>query len=163
MLFLVFACCCDYWKGKIPNLLLVIIFLFGLGHHIIQKDMAGLILFMTVVFTVMLLLYPLFKIGVIGAGDVKLYGVCAGYLPCEKILLFLFLSLLIAAIISVFKMIKESNAVERIHYFCDYLFSVISTGKIGLYPENEQEKKKASICLAGPILGSILLYMGGFY
>ena len=49
---------------------------------------------------VIALLYPLFKISAVGAGDVKLLGAAAGYFPFEKIFLFAFVSLLIAAIIS---------------------------------------------------------------
>lgn len=161
--FLLIACCCDYWKGKIPNLLLVFMFIVGWGQSLIGEGLQEVIAFPVECAIVMLLLYPLFKIGALGAGDVKLYGVCAGYLPREKFLFFFFLSLLIAAVISLVKMIRESNAVERIFYFCEYLINVIRTGRFRLYIENEKERKAVSICLAGPILGSVLLYMGGVY
>ncbi len=160
---LVVACCCDYWKGKIPNLLLILMLLVGCGQQIADSGAIEGAIFGAESVCVMLLLYPLFKIGAIGAGDVKLYGICAGYLPFHKFLFFFFLSLLIAAIFSLIKMIRESNAMERIYYFCDYVLHVLRTGKIQLYIENEKERKAVSICLAGPILGSVLLYIGGVY
>ena len=54
-------------------------------------------------------------------------GVTAGYLPAEKILGFLFCSLLVAALISLFKILR---------------------------------KAKGGVRLAGPVLVSILLFLG---
>ena len=59
------------------------------------------------------LLYPFFKLGALGAGDVKLLGICAGFLQYDKILQFLFFSLLAAAIFSLIKLIRERSAGER--------------------------------------------------
>lgn len=157
------ACFCDYWKKKIPNVLLLAMFLFGLGQQIPENGGGGGILFAVRCVGVWLVLYPLFQIGAMGAGDVKLYGICGGCLPGEKFLFFFFVSLLIAALISLLKMIYEGNMIERLRYFGDYVFSVLSTGQIRLYIENERERRKAGICLAGPILASVLLGMGGVY
>lgn len=160
---LAIACVFDYRKGRIPNWLLLIMLAVGWGYSGVAEGIRGILLYPLECAGVMVLLYPFFKLGVLGAGDVKLYGICAGYLPGDKFLLFLFLSLLIAAIISLIKMIKECNAVERIVYLCEYLLEVIQSGKFRLYIENEKERKASGICLAGPILCSALLYVGGVY
>ncbi len=163
MLFLVIACYCDYRKRKIPNLLVIFMLIIGGCQQMAEMGGAGGFWFVMRCVGIILLLYPLFRIGAIGAGDVKLYGICAGYHPGEKFLYFFFVSLLIAAIISLLKMLRESNVRERIGYFLDYVFSVIQTGKFQLYIQNETEWRKASICLAGPILFSVLLGVGGVY
>lgn len=163
IILLAVACGYDYRKRRIPNFLLIIMFVIGWGNALICEGFREAIIFLVEGMVVMLVLYPLFKIGALGAGDVKLYSVCAGYLPREKFLYFFFLSLLIAAVISLIKMVKECNAIERIAYFCEYAVDVMRQGKFRLYIENEKERKAASICLAGPILGSVLLYMGGVY
>lgn len=157
------ACCYDYRSGRIPNFLVLIMLAVGWWYHTVTEGIWGMLSFLVGGVAVMLLLYPLFKIGALGAGDVKLYGICAGYFPGDKIIFFLFLSLLIAAIISVIKMIKESNAVERISYLCEYLLGVVQSGNFHLYIENEKERKTTGICLTGPILCSVLLYLGGVY
>ena len=161
--FLVIACLWDYRKGKIPNGLTGIMFAAGIGYSAVCGGAQGAALFSAECAVVILLLYPLVKIGVLGAGDVKLYGICAGYLPYDKLLFFFFLSLLFAAMISLIKMIKECNAIERFSYLCEYLISVMQGRKFYFYFKDRQEQKRAGICLAGPILGSILLYMGGIY
>ncbi len=160
---LVVACCCDYRRGKIPNLLIGTMFGVGWIYSVFSEGAWQAVFFPVESVIVMLLVYPLFKIGALGAGDVKLYGLCAGYLPHEKFLFFFFLSLLIAAIISLIKMVKECNAIERFSYFVEYVVSVAQSGKLHLYIEDEKERKRTGICLAGPILGSVLLYIGGIY
>lgn len=160
---LAIACCYDYGRGRIPNFLLITMGLVGLIYNIAITGIQGGLVFLIESAVVMLLMYPLFKIGVLGAGDVKLYGLCAGYLPRDKFLFFLFLSLLVAAIISLIKMIKESNAVERMSYLCEYVLEVVQSGNFRLYMENEKERKASGICLAGPIFCSVLLYIGGIY
>ena len=109
------------------------------------------------------LLYPFFKLGALGAGDGKLFGICAGFLQYDKILHFLFFSLLAAAIFAMIKLIREQNARERLAYLREYLADVARSGKWSLYIENEREARKIGIALAGPILVSVFLHIGGVY
>lgn len=162
-IFLAVACWYDYRKCRIPNWLVMVMLTVGWVYAAFNGGMREAIFFPIKSLCVMLLLYPIFKIGALGAGDVKLYGVCAGYLPAKKFLFFLFLSLLIAAIISLIKMLKECNAIERISYLCEYMADVVLSGNVRLYIEDEKERRACSICLAGPIFCSVLLYMGGVY
>lgn len=162
-IFLAVACWYDYRKCRIPNLLIWIMLVVGWLCVTSGGGMREAIFFPVKSACVMLLLYPLFKIGALGAGDVKLYGVCAGYLPPEKFLFFLFCSLLIAAMISLIKMLKECNAIERLSYLCEYVTDVVLSGNIRLYIEDEKERRASGICLAGPIFCSVLLCLGGVY
>ena len=107
--------------------------------------------------------YPLFRIGTIGGGDVKLYAACGGFFPKDKILLFLFFSLLIAALFSLIRFLHKGDLKERFCYLISYAKEVADNGEWTFYWKDLQEKKKAGICLAGPILLSVLLYVGGFY
>lgn len=157
------ACYFDYGKGKIPNILLGFLLIAGCSYRAMNAGGRGIMEFLLTGAVIILLLYPLYRIGVLGAGDVKLYGICAGYLPRSKFLFFLFFSLLIAAMFSLIKMVKESNAIERISYLCEYVADVARSGKFYLYIENEKERRSVGICLAGPILLSLLLYLGGVY
>lgn len=156
------ACYFDYRKGKIPNVLLLVMWVTGCAIAIAGGIREGVFSILASVLIV-LLLYPLYRIGAMGAADVKLYGICAGYLPRNKFVFFLFVSLLIAAAVSLIKMVKECNAIERMEYLCEYILDVVREGKFFLYMENEKEQRNAGICLAGPILGSLLLYLGGAY
>ena len=162
-LLLTVACIWDYRKRRIPNVLMVVMFVFGVLYVGVGGGLKELLLFPAECLAIMLLLYPLYKIGALGAGDVKLFGVCGAYLPREKFWCFLFVSLLIAAILSLIKMLIQCSAVERITYFCEYIAEIVRKGRLQLYIADEKEKRKNSICLAGPILGSVLMYIGGIY
>ena len=108
-------------------------------------------------------LYPLFRFGTLGGGDVKLYGVCCGFFPEEKILSFLFFSLLFAALFSLIRFLRKADLKERLLYLFSYVKEVADSGEWKLYWNDVQEKRKAGICLAGPILLSVALYWGGLY
>ncbi len=157
------ACCYDYRCARIPNWLLLLMLAAGLARGCLERGLPGAAACAAEAAAVMCLFYPLFKIGAFGAGDVKLFGICAGWLPFGKIFWFLFLSLLIAAVFSLIKLLVERNAMERLAYFCEYVAEVAKSGSWHLYAENGREKRKASICLSGPVLCSILFYWGGVY
>ena len=99
----------------------------------------------------------------VGSGDVKLLGAAAGYLPFEKVLIFLFCSLLIAAMISVVKMCRKGIFRQRAEYLSVYLKDVMRTGEWKLYQAGSPGVKPGGVRLSGPILLSMLLYLGGVY
>lgn len=162
-LFLTIACGFDYYCNKIPNALILLIAVVGALQQWGMAGVMGVLSYFGLLLLVSATLYPLFKIGSIGAGDVKLLGVTAGYLPFKKILVFLFVSLLIAAMISLVKMWQRSNLFERLRYFWAYLTDVVQSGNWRLYLENEADKQAVGICLSGPVLLAVLLYWGGIY
>lgn len=162
-LFLVVACGFDYRCNKIPNLLILVIAVVGTLQHWAAGGLAEVLCYWGTTVLIAGGLYPLFKIGSLGAGDVKLLSVTAGYLPFKKILVFLFVSLLIAALISLVKMWKRNNLFERLRYFTAYLIDVMRSGNFKLYLENEADKQAVGICLSGPVLLAVLLYCGGVY
>lgn len=157
------ACCSDYRYKKIPNYLIAATMVLGIFRRFRQEGAWGVLSYMVEAVLVMCLLYLLFKVGAVGAGDVKLLGVTAGYFPFKKVLVFLFLSLLIAAVVSLVKMVRKRYFLERIGYFLDYLREVVKSGRLKLYLQNEQDRGAVGICLSGPVLVSVLLYMGGIY
>lgn len=160
---LLVACVFDYWRNRIPNGLLLLMTVIGIGENSLKQGAEGVLFFLCRMICVILCMYFLFKISALGAGDVKLFGVCAGYFPGDKILYFLFFSLLLAAAISLIKMLSEQNVKERLTYLGEYMLEVVRSGRWRLYINDCQEWKKYSIHMAGPIFASVLMYMGGIY
>lgn len=157
------ACYCDYRKKRIPNYLIIAIVLVSVIWRFLLEGLPGAI---TCVFQAVLIgamLYPLFKIGALGAGDVKLFGATAGCLPFEKIFVFLFVSLLISAIISLAKLWKYDHLIERLQYFGEYLADIFKSGSFRLYLDGNSDDSNIRLCMSGPIFLSLLLYLGGAY
>lgn len=157
------ACCCDYRKKKIPNMLIALTALADLIWCFWTDGLSGAGACLVKILFTGALMYPLFAIGTLGAGDVKLFGVAAGTLPFCKILFFLFSALLISAAVSLVKFIKYKNFGQRIRYFSDYASDVLRCGRWKLYMENGAYDPKTRLCISGPVLLSLLMYMGGVY
>lgn len=161
-LLLTAACGFDYRIKKIPNALVVSAVFAGFLFRFQRDGAGGLLLYLLGAMLITAILYPLYIIGGIGAGDVKLLGAAAGYFPFERIFLFSFVSLLIAAIISLVKLLVNKNFRERLGVFFGYMKKSAGTGALCPYPA-AAEREKAGVCLSGPILLSLLLYFGGVY
>ncbi len=157
------ACCFDYRKKKIPNVLTAATALTGLSWRFLTEGAQGAAFFLLQAFVVGGALYPLYKIGAVGAGDIKLFGVTAGFLPFRKIFFFLFVSLLIAAMISFGKLCRYGNIAERLRYFAEYLADVSKSGRWRLYLDEDTYRPDIRLCLSGPVLISLLLYLGGVF
>ncbi len=162
-LLLAAACFCDYRKRKIPNYLVAFIVVLGVWFRLQRDGVWGIVFFAGEAALVMVLFYPVFRVGAVGAGDVKLLGVTAGYLPFEKILFFLFFSMLIAAIISIVRLLRGNMLKERLRILAEYLWAVAKNGGLQLYPQDKTKSRRTGICLSGPVLLGVLLYVGGVY
>lgn len=160
---LVIACVCDYSRSKIPNELLIWLLLAGGIGWGAEHGFLWMFAFPAACVPVMLLLYPFFKIGCIGAGDVKLLGICGAFLPFQKTFLFLLFSMLTAAVFSLIKIMKNRSARERFSYLCSYLAAVFLSGRWQLYFEDGRISEEVGVRLSGPALCSVLMYMGGVY
>ncbi|MCM1190116.1 MAG: A24 family peptidase [bacterium] len=160
--FLAAACIYDHCRRRIPNYLTVMMAAAGIMIRCRESGIGGIAFFLAGALPVMFFLYPFFRIGALGAGDVKLFGVTAGFLPFQKILLFSFVSLLIAAIFSLFRIIRKKCIRERFQTLCDYARDVAGSKRLCLYPL-PKDRESATVPLAGPILLGVLLLLGGVY
>lgn len=160
--FLTAACGFDYYRKRIPNWLIAVTAAAGFWFRCGREGAGGILAYGGESLLVMTLLIPLFKIGALGAGDVKLFGVTAGYLPFGKIFIFSFVSMLIAAIISLFKLLGKRCLRERLGTLLAYLRETADSGVVRAYPA-ARGHKEASVCLSGPVFLSILLFLGGIY
>lgn len=119
---------------------------------------AGLLLQGTLL---LVLTFPLYRIGSVGAGDIKLIALCCGFLQRDYI--FLFSMLLFAAIFSIFKLVRNHMTMERLRYFASYVAEVRRSGKWSLYVSDQRELGRVGICMSGPVFLALLLQLGGVY
>lgn len=112
-----------------------------------------------------LLMYPLFKIGALGAGDVKVFMMIGSFLVVREFLTVLIAAFVIGAVFSVVKLLAEHNGRERICYFLSYVSEVARTRQWKVYgeymTEDYQLYRKNKIHFTVPILFSVVLQIGG--
>lgn len=161
MLFL--AALADLWTNCIPNGLIVL----GMVVGISGKLWCRLNLWQSVVSVLLafLLMYPLFKIGALGAGDVKALMVVGSFLEIKGFLTILAASFVIGALFSLVKLLVENNGRERICYFLSYMAEVARTRQWKIYGEYRAEDNgqyhRNKIHFAVPILFAVALWTGG--
>lgn len=153
----------DYKRKKIPNWMVIFILAAGVWHSVYQNGVKGLGVYIFVTLAVVLSLFPFFRIGGLGAGDVKLLSVCSGYFTENRILYFLFFSMLISVIFSIVKIFRERNVWDRLAYFSEYCMAVARSGKWKLYLPESGRRRLSGICMSGPVLCSVILGLGGIY
>ena len=159
------ACYFDYRKAKIPNWLILVGLVSAIGITVWEALILGPVL--TSVFDMVVrigittvVLYPLFKIGVLGAGDVKLCALCAAFLKAGDFVQVFVITLILAAVTGVCKLLILGNVKERIYYLVSYGKDVVQFGVWKPYwnKENLYRRKDASVRMAGPLLAAVLLH-----
>lgn len=107
-----------------------------------------------------IVLYVFFVIRVLGAGDIKLLCVVGTFMGIHGAIGCIVLSFILGAVYSAFALILRRNLRSRLQYFAAYFTSVINNKEITYYQDGSISKE-ATIHFSIPILGSVLLYMGG--
>ncbi len=130
------------------------IFLTGLNKDCLLTDTLYLLLFSIIVF---LVLYLFFKLGMLGAGDVKLYTLASLYLSHNRFVLFFLFSMMIAAVIGVVKLIRLGDFRERIAYLYSYFAEILISGKVTLFLPDKKVRYSGMVHMAGPMLAAIVL------
>ncbi len=157
----------DFWYDKIFNGWILIGILMGFLFRICEKDYRGVWEAVVVMLISFGLLFPVYKIGALGAGDVKLFLVTGSFVPLSKQFVLMGVSFAVGAVFSIAKMISEENFKERMNYLFSYFVEVLYTRKWKLYGENLKEDyqkyKSNKIHFALPIWISVVLGLGGFY
>lgn len=169
LIFLLTACYQDYRHDKIKNWLIMAGLMGGGYLQFLSFGFKGILHFGTGFFCTFALLYMFFKIGALGAGDVKLLAVCVGTIGIKRGIFFLCFAFLAAAVFSLQKMLTEHNLIGRFRYFFNYAGQVLATAQFISYEQSafdgqeDLQKKHRTIHLAGPACLSLLLYLGGIY
>ena len=165
VLLLFVAAVFDFYKGKIPNVLILTGCCYGLVRIIWYQEV---IKFIPGILLPVVILFPIYKIGGIGAGDIKLFAMMGFYFTFKETVFCISLAFILGAAFSVISFIRYKNFMERITYLFSYLKDFFLTGYFQHYYSNfhknqnkHLEEYKSKIHLAIPIFLSVLLYIGG--
>lgn len=165
LLLLLLAALADLKTDRIPNGLLLLGMILGLSGSLwADKDLWNCINSMFLAF---LLLYPIYKIGVLGAGDVKLFIMIGSFYAVKEFMVILAGAFVIGALFSLIKLSAERNGRERIQYFFSYLSEIRQTRQWKLYGEDLMQDYQTycrnKIHFAVPVLFSVVLKAGGLF
>lgn len=157
----------DFKCDRIPNGIIVLGTVIGLFSRIGESGWQGIFSAGVVILISFCILYPLYRIGGLGAGDVKLLLMTGSFFSADMQLHVMAFSFIIGAILSIGKMISEDNFKDRMQYLFSYLADVLRTGQWKMYEENlKQESRKYKsnkIHFALPVCFSVMLGLGGIF
>lgn len=167
VLLLIAAVFMDLKYDRIANGWIVFGIILGLSFRIGESGLYGVYSAGVSMLVSFVLLYPVYKINGLGAGDVKLFLVIGSFVPTVKLVHIILVSFMIGAVFSVGKLISEADFKERMQYLFSYLFDVLHTRQWRLYGENLKDghPKYADnkIHFALPVCISVMLFVGGIY
>lgn len=130
----------DLCYMKISNWLIVIGLSIGMTSRIERAGWRSFVPGMWNILIPVLLLYLLFRMRVLGAGDIKLFSVIGSFLSLEQLMKCIIYSFLIGATISVVLLLANKNFWKSICRAGDY-FIRLSQGERLTYDEMGVEKK----------------------
>lgn len=167
ILLLIIAVLTDFKYDRILNGLTVFGILLGFCMRIWENGWYDIL---NAIFPMMLsfiLLYPIYKIGGMGAGDVKLFCMIGSFVSAGRLLHLMLCSFIVGAFISAGKILSQGNWKERAQYFLSYLMDMLHDGQWKLYGDDllqdERQYKSNKIHFALPVLISVMLEAGGLF
>ena len=163
---LIVATIMDLCFDKIYNEWILIGIVAGLICAVWKNGEMGFMMAVISMTVPMFLLYPLFMIGCLGAGDIKLLAVTGCFLTIEENIICLGIAFLIGAVLSLLKMLAERNFLQRMKYLLSYILDVFQSGEWKFYEEDIKDRKRkheGKIHFALPILLGVVVYKGGLY
>ena len=150
----------DLLEERVANTWLLFSLLAGFFLRWIMEGRTGLLLGVQGMALPLLLLFPLFLLKMLGAGDIKLLSVLGILLGREKILSCVCCAFITGAVLSLFLMLKRRILLERIRYFCSYLRE-LPAGKERKPYRKAGEKRPEHIHFTVPVCISLVLCTGG--
>ncbi len=159
LIILLLAVLMDFCCDRIPNSLIVTGMALAFWAQGSSCGMQGIMQAILGMAAPIILLFVLFRIGTLGAGDVKLLAVAGAFLGLQDSMLCIIVSFVIGAVLSLAKMCLHGNYVTRMQYLAGYVFQLIQSGTIRRYEHTDEPG--SSIRFSLPVLFSVLvIYMG---
>ncbi len=165
LLLLLLSALADLKTDRIPNGFILLGMITGIAGGVLSgRGLSDILASMLPAF---LLMYPLYMIGALGAGDVKLFVMIGSFQRVGDFFPILAGAFVIGAGFSLVKLAVEKNGRERFRYFFSYLREVWRTGHWRIYGEDLKQDYhtycKNKIHFAVPILLSAVCRIGGLF
>ena len=132
------AAATDMQRFHISNRLVASGLVFGCFFQVSEWGVKGIGVFLLNVSIPVILLYLLFLIRALGAGDIKLFSVIGGIWGLQVLCVTIAVSFLIAAVMSLGKILFYRTLISRLRVFRAYICQVLASGRLLTYPQESQ-------------------------
>ncbi len=121
----VFSAATDLWKGKVYNAVTVPGLFAGLVFSAWRSGAVGLLDVLCAVGFTVLVLYPFYKAGGLGAGDIKLLAAVSAFMPSMEYLNCFAAAFVVGAAAGVIRLMCTRGTEHRIHFAVPVAASVL--------------------------------------
>ena len=153
--FLIFAAVQDIQSGKVSNRLIAIGLMTGLIFQVIEHKVCGIYFFLWNISVPVILLYLLFQMRVLGAGDIKLFSMLGSLLTFQELCRCLIYTFFAAGAGSILFLAADKRRWQRLQYAVWYLLLFLHSGKIKPY-EPPYKSEQFSFAFAVPVLAGTI-------
>ena len=105
--FLLYAVYTDMTQTRISNRLIVLGLLTGFLFCIVGEESAGVFIFLINIFIPVVLLYLLFQMRALGAGDIKLFSMLGAFISTKELLKVMVLAFVVGSMLGIFKILYQ--------------------------------------------------------
>ena len=144
----------DLWKGKIPNVLMMTGCLCGTVSFALTDRIAGLMQSAAGLLLPVVLLWPCFRLRILGAGDIKMLAMAGSFLGPAGIWRCMSMSFLAGGILAAALILSRKNLKRRFAVLWDYLLNGLRSGEWTVYTGREDGSSLMHFSL--PVLCGIL-------
>ncbi len=137
---------CDLREGRVPNILIMIGYTSGFIYAICEKGAAGVPEAIISLTWPILLLYVLFRIRALGAGDIKVFSMISLFLDHHQMLMIIFVSFVIGAAVGGIRLIRTGMILSHLKNFQIYVQKTLTEKKITYYQTINEELGKLHFC-----------------
>ncbi len=156
---IIIATAFDLCVDKVPNKVIICGYITALGYQFVMLGMKGMYVFLTGAILPIIMLYLLFLMGALGAGDIKLLSVIGAVTGVPIILRIILVSLIAGAVVSCYQMIICRQLRRRCNRFLQYVILCINSKKILFY--STLEEPGGTIHFTGCILFAFIILAAG--
>lgn len=111
----------DLSYHRIPNRYLLIIWPCGLIYRVSLDGLSGLSNGILLSIIPIVMLYFLFQMKALGAGDIKLFSAVGVYLGYQELFFWIMTSFICGALIGCVLLVRRKIMIRQIHYFFNYV------------------------------------------
>ena len=121
--FVLIAVGMDLRNMKISNRLILLGIIISLGRRFFCEGLDGLLTGIILISFPVILLYLLFLVGALGAGDIKLFSLIGGFIQIKELMWCIVFAFIFAAIFSFGKMVYYGTLISSIKNLIRYVSS----------------------------------------
>ena len=147
---------------KIPNLCIIVGITSGLIMTYMSYSVIEMLGACVAITTIFLAFYPFYLIGGLGAGDIKLLMMTACFIHEGRFIKYLLITFVLAAVISVTKMLFVRESRQRLFYLGQYLKKATLTGSIDHYIVDKKDKRCVIRLSIPAFISLMIMCLGGY-